>query len=387
MKNLAILILLGAALSAHAAEPRGAAPALGAAVAPQQPAGVVSAPLAPTPSGVSRQPAGASAPRLQPVTGSAMRGQVAPASPVPSAPQLPVAGTPSSATRAGAMPSAPALPAMPAPQQPALFVPVPLAPKAPSTPLPPDSTPSLSDYSVGVGSQASEGKWTFTIRNVGLAHPKSNETTGSYDPSKHHISFSVGKPCATMGDWHEYPGYPGHLPLPKLGPGEQASVSFSMEKAHINNGCKIKAEIKGPVNDINLTNNLSITHTKAVFLPDLIITNLPGQGKWPGGSIVIKNTGNGPAGPSTFRFYCVSKEPGLSCGTWGEKLKSAVDRDMPVPALKPGEGYSVMKPVSGVFPGTPTKVSWTGEIDSKKEVAESDEQNNHDALNQGQYFW
>jgi hypothetical protein len=77
----------------------------------------------------------------------------------------------------------------------------------------------------------------------------------------------------------------------------------------------------------------------------------------------------------------------VSCGTWGEKLKVAVDRDMPVPALQPGEGYSVMKRVSGVMAGTPVKVSWTGEIDPGKQVTESNEQNNRDGLNRGQYFW
>lgn len=381
MKHLAILISLFSALPSHAAEQRAVAPAMtvpsaetnlpAVQVAPTstnlpavQAPGAAVAPL--PPAGVSRQPAGA------------------PASPLQSAPRLPVARTPISATPSGAMPSTSGMPAILAPQQPAAIVPGPLAPRAPSTPLPPDLVSPLSDYAIGTGTQASEGKWIFSIRNAGLAEPKFKPGSKQYAS----VSFAVGKPCATTGEWSEYPG---QHPLPTLAPGGQANVSFSMEKAHINNGCKIKAELNGaPVNDINATNNSSITHTKAVLLPDLIVTNRAEQGsaKWPAGaSIVIKNIGNAPAGPSTFHFYCVSKEPGVSCGTWEEKLKSAIDRNMPVPALKPGDTFSVMKPVSGLLPGTSMKVSWTGEIDSKKEIAESNEQNNLDALNQGLYFW
>jgi hypothetical protein len=255
----------------------------------------------------------------------------------------------------------------------------PLQQKAPSTPLPPDITSPLSDYSIGTGSEITEGNWAFTVRNNGPTHPKFNQKPGQFGPtSAHYIRFAVGKPCATSGEWFNYVNVRA---VPTLGPGEQAKVTFSMDKAHVNNGCKILAKMEAPVNDLNASNNYSITATKTVLLPDLVITNLDGQGKWPGGSIVIKNTGNAPSEPTIFQFYCSSKEPGISCGTLTESMKPAVDRKLPVPALKPGEGYSVMKQVSGVFPGTSVQVSWFGQVDPANNIKEQNEKNNKDALN------
>lgn len=299
------------------------------------------------------------------------------APPVRAAPQFPATERPSSPVPAGAVPSAPALPG-----QLGTITPVPVAPKAPSTPLPPDITSPLSDYSIGVGAEASEGTWTFTVRNEGPAHPEFKEAPGYFGATvKQLIRFSVGKPCATKGEWAEQLSMARSVP--KLAPGQEAKVAFSMEKAHVNKGCKILAKMEGPLNDVNVSNNSSITHTKAVFLPDLIVTNWEQQGssKWPAGaSIVIKNIGNAAAGPSTFHFYCISGEPQVPCATLGEKFTSQANRDYPVPALQPGESFSVVKVVSGLMPGISVKVRWEGEIDSKKVIKESNEQNNHDSL-------
>jgi hypothetical protein len=334
---LRILVLMFIPLSLFAAEQRITVPITPAppvtstpvvqesatTLAPPPPVEAV-VPQAPVPADVSRQPAGAPTPGLQPMPGAARSGSPLPAlAPTSGGLQLPGARKPYGAVPVRPTPAAPAMPAMQVPTQPAVLVPVPLAPQAPSTPLPLELTANLSDYAISGGTAVSAGKWTFTVRNLGNAEPTFSKSGSA---ANHHIWFAVGKPCATAGDWHKYPS---QQPLPILGPGKQSLVSFSMDKAHIDNGCPIRAEMQGPDNDVNTSNNMSVTQTKAVLLPDLVLTNLDGQGKWPGGSIVVKNIGNAPAGPSTFHFYCASKESGVSCGTWGEKLKAAVDRDMP----------------------------------------------------------
>lgn len=240
------------------------------------------------------------------------------------------------------------------------------APIAPATPQRPQQP--KPDYAISLASQQEHSdttiSWRFRIENKGAAAPSAAIGT------KLVISVArsfTGEVCSSgqAGDWEKLAAQPV---FKALKPGESVLVPlfgpYSMPKKYAGKGCKFRAEIKG-LDDADFSNNTMHMYGKKKALPDLVIV-----GGGPGGSLRVKNTGAGRAEASKFHFQChTSGDPKKSCGLPGEKNKSQLILDIPVPALNPGQSVEVMN-------ATPISASWQAIADSANEVGESNELNN-----------
>ncbi|MCR4345591.1 MAG: hypothetical protein NUV55_00060 [Sulfuricaulis sp.] len=233
------------------------------------------------------------------------------------------------------------------------------------------------DYAIGLDWQQEYENtamaWRFRIENRGMATPNSQSSGNPFYPqTSASLAISVALPCPGTGNWKKL----ASIPLPSLKAGESViSTPYRMPDSTAGKGCRFRAAIEGPANDANSTNNVMHMFSKTVSLPDLAVGSAPYMGG-PGGGLQVKNIGKAPAGPSQFHFSCFSSISDVSCGKLHAKYLPKLDLDVPVPALNPGQGFTVMESTPGGAKGPPAGVSWNGQADYKKEVVESSENNN-----------
>jgi hypothetical protein len=183
------------------------------------------------------------------------------------------------------------------------------------------------------------------------------------------LVISVGQPCPEPKYWKPLET----IPLPVLQPRESVVVPpglYKMPDEYAGKGCRFRAEIQGPAEDSNSSNNVMHMITKTVELPDLIVA--PTSGKPPAGlspGLEVRNIGKATAAPSKFHYECQSKNQEKSCGLPSQPYKKNDVRDVAVPALKPGQSHTVMD-------STPYWPAWTAHADYAKEVPETNEDNN-----------
>jgi hypothetical protein len=240
------------------------------------------------------------------------------------------------------------------------------------------------DYAIALASQQEFENtalgWSFRIENRGLGAPS---VAGGGKPGggagfmglsgmSAHLVISVGQPCPNPTSWTQVVS----KALPQLQPGGSTTTGLHrMPDGYAGKGCRFRAEIKGPADDANPSNNVMHMFTKTALLPDLVVVSGPALGG-PGGNLDVRNVGKASAEPSTFRFECVSTNKDVSCGTVHEQHKSNVVLDVPVPALNPGQSFMVKKSTPGGGGLLPKGVTWKAYADHANSVAESSEGNN-----------
>ena len=242
--------------------------------------------------------------------------------------------------------------------------------------------PGKPDYALTLNSQQEFKNtalgWTFRVENRGKAAPAGEKNTaktpygnistfGTVSAGK--LVISVGQPCPETKYWKALEA----IPLPVLQPGASVVVPqglYKMPDEYAGKGCRFQAEIQGPADDANASNNVMHMITKQFDLPDLIVALGPGSGQAGlGPALVVKNIGKATAAPSKFHYECQSKHESKSCGLPSQAYKKNDVRDVAVPSLKPGQSHVVMD-------STPYWPAWTGYADYLKEVAETNEDNN-----------
>lgn len=235
------------------------------------------------------------------------------------------------------------------------------------------------DYAIGLLSQLEQANlaeaWQFRIENRGAGAPGSTTVKGGglfgqASEKSATLAISVGSPCpGGTSKWaHEK-----SFNLPPLKPGESVVVPVQMPDGYAGKGCRFKAEIVGPDNDKDLSNNAMQMSTKLAKLPDLVVEMAADQGG-PGGGLEVVNMGDAPAKASVFRFRCISVDKSASCAKPGEDYEDNLTLDVPVPALNPKQSFVVKKSTPGG--GYKKGVSWKAQADFTNTVAESNEGNN-----------
>lgn len=231
------------------------------------------------------------------------------------------------------------------------------------------------DYAIALGSQEESENtalaWRFRIENRGKGDPTTEK--GGTGPlglgsKAATLVISVGAPCPNgTGYWTKLAA----LPLPALKPGESKlfpSQPYRMPDGHIGMGCRFKAEIAGPADDADPSNNAIQMLSKTALLPDLIVVR--GVASFVSdGELTVENHGAAPAEPSLFRFECEVWQLDKTCGKHNEDRKPKVVKEVQVPALKPGQSFKAIG-------STPKGVAWKAHADYNKSVAESKEGNN-----------
>ena len=234
------------------------------------------------------------------------------------------------------------------------------------------------DYAIGLDWQFEYKNtamaWRFRVENKGGATPASQPVGWKNSQSSATLVISRGHPCPNPTSWAKLASYA----VPPLAPGTSMIVPadpYRMPEDKVGQGCRFRAGISGPEGDADTSNNVMHLLTKVTPLPDLTVA----WGDYKGGPsnpLEVVNYGQVPAGPSQFHFECKAAGTTASCGKPYQQPLAHRVVDVPVPALKPLERFTVMVPPAGLM-GAPTPgLSWTATADHQKEVSESNETNN-----------
>jgi hypothetical protein len=227
------------------------------------------------------------------------------------------------------------------------------------------------DYAIRMDSQQELENaailWVFHIENKGQAAPEAKISSPTALSTGAKLAVSVGFPCPGDKNWKQI-ALEKVLPVP---PGGTSKISYKMPEEYAGKGCRFRAEIIGPFDDVNTANNVIHMFSKKAAMPDLVIAPAPVL-SGPGNGLDVMNIGNAPAGPSKFHFECTSHDATKTCGKPYEKHQWTVARDVPVPSLKPGQSFTVMG-------STPNGVQWKAYADYGNEVVEANEANNQRA--------